>query len=50
MVQTIADYDSNEYDYRTYWDGRDYERWAEERALGRLIRLLGTPDWLAGTT
>ena len=47
MVQTIADYDSNEYDYRTYWDGRDYERWAEERALGRLIRLLGTPDWLA---
>jgi SAM-dependent methyltransferase len=46
MLRQIADYDSNEYDYRTYWDGRDYEQWAEERALRRLVPLLGTPEWL----
>jgi SAM-dependent methyltransferase len=44
-VQRIADYDSNDYDYRTYWDGRDYEQWAEDRALTRLVPLLGRPDW-----
>lgn len=46
MLRQIADYDSNDYDYRTYWDGRDYERWAEERALRRLVPLLGEPEWL----
>jgi hypothetical protein len=46
MLRRIADYDSNGYDYRTYWDGREYERWAEERALRRLVPLLGTPEWL----
>ena len=46
MLQPVADYDSNDYDYRTYWDGRDYERWAEEHVLARLVPRLGTPDWL----
>jgi SAM-dependent methyltransferase len=46
MLRQIADYDSNDYDYRTYWDGREYERWAEQRALHRLVPLLGTPQWL----
>jgi SAM-dependent methyltransferase len=46
MLRQIADYDSNEYDYRTYWDGRDYERWAEDRVLRRLVPRLGEPEWL----
>src|SRR3954463_12070849 len=41
----IADYDSNGYDYRTYWDGRDYEQLAEDRALRRLVPRLGRPRW-----
>jgi SAM-dependent methyltransferase len=45
MALPIADYDSNDYDYRTYWDGRDYEQWAENRALTRLVRRLGRPEW-----
>jgi SAM-dependent methyltransferase len=47
MLRQLADYDSNGYDYRSYWAGRGYERWAEERALHRLVPLLGTPQWLA---
>src|SRR4051794_11870370 len=46
MTSTIADYDSNGYDYRSYWADRDYESWAEDRALRRLIPLLGEPDWM----
>jgi len=46
VLQRTADYDSNDYDYRTYWDGREYERWAEEQVLGRLMPRLGAPDWL----
>ena len=46
MSDEIADYDSNGYDYRTYWDGRDYERMAEDRALRRLVPRLGRSGWL----
>jgi len=46
MSNEIADYDSNGYDYRSYWDGRDYERMAEDRALHRLVPKLGRPRWL----
>ncbi len=46
MLRQIADYDSNDYDYRSYWNDREYERWAEERVLGRLVPRLGRPDWL----
>jgi SAM-dependent methyltransferase len=46
MATVVADYDRNDYDYRTYWDGRDYEAWAEERALRRTAPMLGRPDWM----
>ena len=46
-MTTIVDYDSNGYDYRTYWTGRDYEAWAEDRALHAAIPLLNEPGWLA---
>ncbi|BCJ36119.1 hypothetical protein Athai_36220 [Actinocatenispora thailandica] len=42
-----ADYDSNGYDYRSYWLGRDYESHAEQRALGRLIPRLDHVEWFA---
>jgi SAM-dependent methyltransferase len=45
MDTAIADYDSNGYDYRRYWDGRDYERTAEDRALRRLMPQLGRARW-----
>jgi hypothetical protein len=32
MPQDIVDHDSAGYDYQTYWDDRDYGRWAEHRA------------------
>ncbi|MDT4987442.1 MAG: hypothetical protein QOI74_1536 [Micromonosporaceae bacterium] len=41
MTTGIADYDSNDYDYRTYWSGREYELMAEDRALRRLVPALG---------
>jgi SAM-dependent methyltransferase len=46
MSTVVADYDRNDYDYRTYWDGRDYEAWAEDRALRRMVPLLGRPEWM----
>jgi SAM-dependent methyltransferase len=45
MGTGIADYDSNGYDYRAYWDGRDYEQMAEDRALRRLVPRLGRAQW-----
>src|SRR5579859_1838429 len=46
MLRQIADYDSNDYDYRSYWSGRDYELWAEDNVLRRVIPGLGAPEWL----
>src|SRR4051794_23964093 len=46
MTTAIADYDSDSYDYRTYWRGRGYEYLAEDRALRRLVPALGHPRWL----
>lgn len=45
--QHIVDYDSNQYDYRTYWEGRDYEQHAESKALERLLEPLGRVEWFA---
>lgn len=42
----IADYDSNDYDYRTYWDGREYEHRAEAAALRRLFERRAPCGWL----
>lgn len=44
---SIADYDSFAYDYRTFWDGRDYEQWAEAIVLARILRHLPPTDWFA---
>ena len=46
MSAVVTDYDQNDYDYRAYWDGRDYEAWAEDRALERMVPLLGRPEWM----
>jgi hypothetical protein len=43
----VIDYDANGYDYRQYWSGRDYELWAEQRVLRRLVPKLGRPAWFA---
>ncbi|MDI1461952.1 class I SAM-dependent methyltransferase [Catellatospora sp. KI3] len=43
----VIDYDANGYDYRSYWSGRDYEFWAEDRVLRRLVPKLGRPRWFA---
>jgi len=39
------DYDANGYDYQQYWEGRDYELWAEDRVLRRLVPQLGAYRW-----
>ncbi|MDT5041185.1 MAG: hypothetical protein QOE51_2170 [Actinoplanes sp.] len=46
MAAQIIDYDADGYDYRQYWDGRDYERRAESHALARLVPRLGHAEWL----
>jgi SAM-dependent methyltransferase len=45
MPTQIVDYDTHGYDYRHYWEDRDYERRAESHALDRLVRRLGRADW-----
>ena len=42
----ISDYDSGDYDYRLFWQGRDYEWWAEGHALRRLLKRVGQVEWL----
>jgi SAM-dependent methyltransferase len=48
MVQ-VMDYDAGGYDYRSFWQGRDFEHWAESRAVSRVLaRALagnGPVDW-----
>jgi SAM-dependent methyltransferase len=43
----IVDYDTGGYDYRGFWQGKDYEHWSETRALRVAMRHLGRPRWLA---
>lgn len=39
MTKKVANqYDNDNYNYRKYWDGRDYENDAEEMAIKRLLR------------
>ncbi|MFG1608044.1 class I SAM-dependent methyltransferase [Actinoplanes sp. NPDC049265] len=45
-MSLITDYDSNGYDYRSYWDDRDYEAWAEDHALENTVPWLGSPEWM----
>lgn len=41
----IADYDDN-YDYRTHWNNRAYEQWAEDYALERCLDRVKQTPWL----
>jgi SAM-dependent methyltransferase len=43
----VIDYDADGYDYRQFWNGRDYENWAERRVLDRLLDRMPEIDWLA---
>ncbi|HEV2954244.1 MAG TPA: methyltransferase domain-containing protein [Candidatus Dormibacteraeota bacterium] len=42
----IADYDFRDYDYRSFWEGRRYEHWAEAQVLSRLMAKIGHIPWL----
>jgi SAM-dependent methyltransferase len=46
MTTQIVDYDTHGYDYRRYWDDREYEHRAESHALARLVPQLAPADWL----
>jgi ubiquinone/menaquinone biosynthesis C-methylase UbiE len=46
MYPTLANYDEDNYDYRNFWKGRDYEQWAETRLLERLLERVGHANWL----
>jgi len=43
---TVIDYDADDYDYRNFWKGRDYEQWAERRVLTRLFNRVEQTPWL----
>jgi SAM-dependent methyltransferase len=42
----IADYDEDNYDYRDFWTGRDYEHWAETHVIRRLFKRTPRAEWL----
>ncbi len=42
----IADYDADNYDYRTHWKKRAYEQWAESFVLERLLVRIKQAQWL----
>src|SRR5262245_7217337 len=42
----VADYDTDNYDYRDFWTGRDYEHWAETRVIRRLFKRIPRAEWL----
>lgn len=42
----IADYDADNYDYRTHWKKRAYEQWAETFVLQRLLVRIEQAQWL----
>lgn len=44
MVQ-VMDYDAGGYDYRTFWQGRDFEHRTETRLLERLLGEAAPVDW-----
>ncbi len=43
----VINYDAGGYDYRQFWQGRDYEHWAEARVLRRLLGRVPPVRWLA---
>ena len=46
LCAPIADYDSDDYDYRSHWQHRDYEQWAESRVLQHIFQDIEEVSWL----
>lgn len=42
----VINYDADGYDYRRFWQGKEYEHWAEARVIRRTLRGAGAIDWL----
>lgn len=45
-INLIADYDADDYDYRTHWKNRAYEQWSESYALRHFFESIGQVKWL----
>jgi SAM-dependent methyltransferase len=43
----VINYDAGGYDYRQFWNGRDYEQWAERGVIRRTLRRVAPVEWLA---
>ena len=43
----VINYDNDGFDYRHFWDGRDYEHWAEARVLRKLLQRTPPVAWMA---
>lgn len=41
----VINYDAGGFDYRQFWNGRDYEHWAEARVINRLLRQVPPSEW-----
>lgn len=42
----VINYDAGGYDYRHFWDGRDYEQWAEAYVIRRILRRTAPVQWM----
>ena len=42
----VINYDAGGYDYRSFWDGRDYEQWAEAYVIRRTLRRTAPVQWM----
>ncbi|MBA3824345.1 MAG: class I SAM-dependent methyltransferase [Ktedonobacterales bacterium] len=41
----VINYDAGGYDYRDFWQGRDYEQWAEVHVIRRILRRTTPVQW-----
>ncbi len=42
----VINYDAGGYDYRSFWQGRDYEQWAETHVIRRILRRTAPVQWM----
>jgi ubiquinone/menaquinone biosynthesis C-methylase UbiE len=42
----VINYDAGGYDYREFWQGRDYEQWAEAYVIRRILRRTPPVQWM----
>jgi SAM-dependent methyltransferase len=42
----VINYDAGGYDYRSFWQGRDYEQWAEAHVIRRILRRTAPVQWM----